>query len=376
MRTEGKERYKTLDKVGEGAFGTVYRALDRESGAEVALKRVRIPDVRQLPSSALRELHALRRLSGVSPHVVPLLDTYTHGASLMLVMPFVPCSLAAVLHGRDTALPEAVAARVAQMLLRGVCAIHAEGLLHRDLKPANLLIDPSGTLLIADLGQARPMATDGGSLSHAVATRWYRAPELLFGARRYGAAVDVWASGVVIAQLLTLTPLLPGESDIDQLGVVMTLLGSPSTQTWPGVEALPDYGKLELPRDVPPTPLAQRMPLASPAAVAHVASMVVYDPAKRAPPTAALADAWIATARRRPAPPDELLPPAPTPPAPPAPSEPPSVAERRSRRTGVRPVAFPQERMEQHASSAAARRAQHTVRELRARVGRGTPGDE
>ena len=192
-------RYATIEKVGEGAFGSVFRARDRVTGAEVALKRVRVPDARALPANTLRELNALRRLGDATPFVVPLLGSHTHGSNLVLVMPFLPCSLATVLSGRDAPLPEEDAACLGRMLLCGVSAIHAEGLLHRDLKPANLLLTTSGVLLIADLGQARTQlgphddgagggvaasgagaAASGGAaaaadLSHAVATRWYRA---------------------------------------------------------------------------------------------------------------------------------------------------------------------------------------------------------
>ena len=89
--------------------------------------------------------------------------------------------------------------------------------------------------------------TKAGQYTHEVSTRWYRAPELLFGSRRYGAAVDLWAVGCVIAQMLRLDPILPGESDIDQIFVVATLLGTPTEACWPGVSAMPDYGKIEIP---------------------------------------------------------------------------------------------------------------------------------
>ena len=226
-------RYATLEKAGEGAFGAVFRARDWWNGAEVALKRVRV-DVRQMPTNALHELNTLGQLSGVSPHVMPLHGAHTHGANMVLVMPFVSCSLATVLAGRNLPLAEAHIACLGQMLLSGLSAIHAEGLVHRDIKPANLLLDRLGTLLIADFGQARliPRRQDV-SLSHAVATRWYRAPELLLGARRYGAGVDIWACGCVLAQLFTISPLLPGDCDIGQLLRVIEFLGSPTEATWP-----------------------------------------------------------------------------------------------------------------------------------------------
>ena len=133
----------------------------------------------------MREMLALQLLR--HPNVLPLLTTYTHGANLVLVTPFVPHSLASLLDGRDAPLPESAAAALTAMLLRGLSACHAEGLLHRDIKPGNLLLTGSGELKIADFGQARllPPPERAASLSHAVATRWFRAPELLLGSQDY-----------------------------------------------------------------------------------------------------------------------------------------------------------------------------------------------
>ncbi len=184
---DSAERYRSLEKVGEGAFGVVTRAIERETGREVALKRVRVPDLSTLPIPALREMLALRRVE--HPNVVPLLSRYTHGANIVLVFPFLPGSLAGLLAAQSAPLPEPEAAALAYELLAGLCACHAHGIVHRDIKPANLLLCANGRLCIGDFGQSRLLPPDlDASLSHAVATRWYRAPELLFGARRYADA--------------------------------------------------------------------------------------------------------------------------------------------------------------------------------------------
>jgi cell cycle related kinase len=101
--------------------------------------------------------------------------------------------------------------------------------MHRDLKPANLLISAEGRLKIADFGLSRIYNDDGGrQYSHQVATRWYRAPELLYGARNYTEGVDLWAVGCIFGELLNNCPLFPGENDIDQLGIVTKNLGTPT----------------------------------------------------------------------------------------------------------------------------------------------------
>ena len=148
-----------------------------------------------------------------------------------------------------------------RMLLEGVHHCHTNGIIHRDLKPSNLLIDWNGILKICDFGQARALpsnkelsdktnqskqsqesSNDEPMLSHQVCTRWYRCPELLYGANSYDFAVDMWSVGCIIGEMLQKWPLFKGESDIEQLCLVVTSLGTPP-QTW--VEKLPDYNKIQ-----------------------------------------------------------------------------------------------------------------------------------
>ena len=290
--------FKNVEKIGEGAFGTVYRAFDCSRGHRVALKKLRLRDVRVLPPTVVRELSALRHIAHAN--VMTLLDYHVRSSSLVLVLPYLPHNLGELLSRMDMPLLEAHAQRLARMLIAGLAALHAGRLLHRDIKPTNLLLSHEGVLKIADMGQARLRpAHEDASLSHAVATRWYRAPELLFGSRRYGYEVDIWAAGCVIAQLINSTPLMAGDSDIDQLFRVITLLGTPTPQSWRGLDSLPDYHKLELPA-CSAIPLQRCLPHSSTALVRLLAHMLRWDPKQRPSAAEALRCEWMLLASSQP----------------------------------------------------------------------------
>lgn len=178
------------------------------------------------------------------------------------------------------------------MLLKGLAHLESLGILHRDLKPANLLISPAGVLKLGDFGLARVRHPSNGDITQQVSTRWYRAPEVLFGARRYGHQVDIWAAGCIFAELLDNAPLFPGDNDIDQLYRVLHAFGSPTEESWPGLSALPDYSKIQFP-DMPGRPLKDLLKNATPAAISLLGKLLVLNPAGRISAREALEDPYF-----------------------------------------------------------------------------------
>lgn len=232
------DKYQKIDKLGEGTYGIVYKAQNKQTGEIVALKRIRLDnDDEGIPCTAVREISLLKELR--HPNIVRLLDILHSEKKLTLVFEYLETDLKKWLDGRDGPadsddLP--VIRSYLQQLLQGVAHCHSKMVLHRDLKPQNLLLaSRKGELKIADFGLARAFGAPVRSYSHEVVTLWYRAPDVLLGSRFYSTSIDMWSVGCVFAEMLLGRPLFPGSTVPDQFLRIQRVLGTPTLDDWPGL---------------------------------------------------------------------------------------------------------------------------------------------
>jgi len=238
------KRYHKISFLGEGQFATVYKAEDTESDNKiVAVKKIKLGHraeaVDGVNRTALREIKLLQELS--HQNIIGLLDVFGHKSNISLVFDYMKTDLEDIIKDTKVILTPAHIKSYVLMTIKGLEYLHANWILHRDLKPNNLLIDEKGVLKIADFGLARYFGSPNRIYSHQVVTRWYRSPELLFGAKNYGVGIDMWAIGCILAELLLRVPFLPGDTDLDQLSRIFQTLGTPTEKDWPGIQDLPDF---------------------------------------------------------------------------------------------------------------------------------------
>ncbi|CAB4055752.1 CDK2 [Lepeophtheirus salmonis] len=217
--------FQKIEKIGEGTYGVVYKAKDKVTNQFVALKKIRLEtECEGVPSTAIREISVLKELD--HPNVVQLLEVVHSDQKLYLVFEFLNKDLKKQLDDMEISdrsvqpgLSEDLAKSYLRQLLDGIAYCHSHQVLHRDLKPQNLLLDNAGVIKLADFGLARAFSVPTRPHTHEVVTLWYRAPEILLGAKTYSTPVDVWSLGCIFAEMLTKRALFPGDSEIDQLFV-------------------------------------------------------------------------------------------------------------------------------------------------------------
>eukprot|EP01038_Epipyxis_sp_PR26KG_P004950 gene4950-6923_t len=219
-------KYEVLSVVGEGAYGVVLKCRNKESGEIVAIKKFKESDDDEiLRKTTLREVKILRMLRHTN--IVSLKEAFRRKMKLYLVFEYVEKNLLEVLEEQPSGLdPEIVRIYIYQLVL-AIHWCHSNNVIHRDIKPENLLINVRTKILkLCDFGFARVISkTNNEELTDYVATRWYRAPELLLGSTNYTFGVDMWAIGCIMGEISDGQPIFPGDSEVDQLFIIQKVLG-------------------------------------------------------------------------------------------------------------------------------------------------------
>lgn len=274
------DNYEILGTIGEGTYGVVLKARHKATGQIVAIKKFKESDEdEQVRKTALREIRILKQLK--HDNIVSLIEVFRHNGKLYLVFEYVERTILEDLEKNPNGLAEIDVKKIFYQLLNSLEFIHSHDIIHRDIKPENLLISKNGVLKLCDFGFARALAKPGAKYTDYVATRWYRAPELLVGDVEYGKLVDVWASGCMFSEIVNGMPLFPGESDIDQLFQIMKCFGKLIPRHEEIFYKNPLYVGMKLPQVKTLEPLVKRFPNLNRHAMHIMRQCLRYEPAER-----------------------------------------------------------------------------------------------
>ena len=235
-------RFEKIEDLGEGSYGKVYKVFDKQRNEVLALKKIKLSKNEEgIPSTTLREITLLRELSHKNiVHLQDLIYKYKE-RKLYLVFEYMDCDLKNYL-SKSKNLSKNKIKNIFKEIVEAVDFCHENYIMHRDLKPQNILINKEGNLIkVADFGLARHFNVPFRQYSKEIVTLWYRAPEIIMGSQNYGIGVDVWSLGCIFIELFTRKPVFMGDCQVQQLFLIFSILGTPNSDTWPGVESVPDF---------------------------------------------------------------------------------------------------------------------------------------
>lgn len=218
-----------MEELGDGTCGRVYKALNMEKDDFVAVKKMKRKFYTWEECINLREVKSLRKLN--HPNIIKLKEIVRQNNELFFIFEYMEYNLYHIMRNQQRPFLEEEIRIFMSQVLQGLVHMHKNGYFHRDLKPENLLVT-GDVIKIADFGLAREISSMPPYTDY-VSTRWYRAPEVLLQSSSYTPAIDMWAIGAILAELLTLSPLFPGESEADQLYKICSILAAPSSTILP-----------------------------------------------------------------------------------------------------------------------------------------------
>lgn len=295
------EEYDVIETIGTGAYGVVSSARRRDNGQQVAIKK--ISNAFEVVTNAKRTLRELKILKHFKhDNIIAIKDilqpNLPHSAfkSVYVVLDLMESDLHQIIHSAQTLTPEHTRYFLYQ-LLRGLKYVHSANVIHRDLKPSNLLVNENCELKIGDFGMARGLSSHPEEsysfMTEYVATRWYRAPELLLSLNHYSLAIDMWSVGCIFAEMLGRKQLFPGKNYVHQLQLILSVLGTPPEGVIGASRADRVRSYIQSLPSRTPVPLAKLYPQAEASALDLLRDMLQFDPRERISVTEALEHPYL-----------------------------------------------------------------------------------
>ncbi|KAG8506548.1 Cyclin-dependent kinase-like 3 [Galemys pyrenaicus] len=271
--------YETLGKVGEGSYGTVMKCKHKDTGQIVAIKIFYEKPEKSVNKIATREIKFLKQFR--HENLVNLIEVFRQKKKIHLVFEFIDHTVLDELQHYCHGLESKRLRKYLFQILRAIEYLHNNNIIHRDIKPENILVSQSGITKLCDFGFARTLAAPGDIYTDYVATRWYRAPELVLKDTSYGKPVDIWALGCMIIEMATGNPYLPSSSDLDLLHKIVLKVGNLTPHLQNIFSKSPIFAGVVLPQVQHPKNARKKYPKLNGLLADIVHACLQIDPAER-----------------------------------------------------------------------------------------------
>ena len=217
--------FVVLEQICQTQFSTILRCKNKTTKDIVVLKEISQKKTEDAPNKqVLRELLVLMNFS--HPHIVKYNSVFVHHSNIVIEMEFCTSSLSNVIKQISKPFHVAQTKKMIRSIALGLKYLHDHDIIHRDIKPGNIFIDENCIVKLGDFGSSRIITNyNNGNLTPLVGTKWYKAPEIIFGNKIYDKTADIWSFGCLIAELFLLEPLFPGATDFEMINLIFGFLG-------------------------------------------------------------------------------------------------------------------------------------------------------
>lgn len=225
------EKYRIIEKLGDGSYGSVHKAEDKETNEIVAIKKMKRKYTSWDECKNLREVKSLNSLK--HENIIKIKEMIREENILSLVFEYMESNLYELMTSKgNKKFQENEIKTIIYQIVNGIAYMHKYGFFHRDMKPENILVKNKTLIKLADFGLAREIRSLPPYTEY-VSTRWYRAPECLLSTTNYNSPIDIWAIGTIMAELYLQKPIFPGNNNKDMLLKICKVIGSPTINSWP-----------------------------------------------------------------------------------------------------------------------------------------------